>query len=68
VTTVKSFIVEGKAAMEYCHLFFDFMAFCVNVVVPHDLCMGSPVVQLVCGFSEGVELVPGGGEEVAEPQ
>ncbi len=67
VTAVQGFIVEGQLGLERGQLFFDLVAFSVNAMVSHDFGVGGPVVQLVSGFGQHVELVPRGGEEVGEP-
>jgi len=45
--------------MEHGQLFLDFMTLGVNAVVSHDFGVGCLVIQLICGFGEGVELVAG---------
>jgi len=49
------------------HFFLDDAALGVDVVVSHDFGVGSPVVQLVHSFGQGVKLVTCGHEEVGEP-
>ncbi len=44
---------------EHSQFFLDLVVFGVDVVISHDLGVGGPVIQLVGGFGEGVELVSG---------
>ena len=44
--------------MEDGQLLFDFLAFGVDVMVSHDFGMGGLVIQLICGFGQGVKLIP----------
>src|SRR6266851_5074639 len=67
LTAVEGFIVERQLGLKYGKLFFNFTAFGVDAMVSHDFSVGGPVVQLIRGFGQGVELVPWQGEEVTEP-
>jgi len=67
LAAIEGFIVEGQLGPKDGQLFFNFTALGVNVVIVYNFGVGGPVVQLVCGFGQGVELVPRGREEVAEP-
>jgi len=64
--SVEGLIVQGEVCSEYGHLFLEFAAFFVDVIVLHDFGVSCPVVQLVYSLGKCVELVPWGCEEIAK--
>jgi len=54
--------------LEKTDLLFKLAAVFINATVVHDFGVGSPIVKLICGSCEHVELVSWAREQVTEPE